>query len=39
LWVFDNRMLRKVFGPKTVLVTGEWINSKMMSVNIIRAIK
>jgi hypothetical protein len=32
LWVFENRMLRKVFGPKGVLVIGEWIYSKMMGI-------
>ena len=24
LWVFENRMLRTVFGPKRDEVTGEW---------------
>jgi hypothetical protein len=24
LWVFDNRVLREIFGPKWEEVTGEW---------------
>jgi hypothetical protein len=26
LWVFENRVLRRIFGPKRDEVTGEWWN-------------
>jgi hypothetical protein len=44
--VFENRMLRRVFGPRRHEVTGEWrklhneeLNVLYSSLNIIRAIK
>jgi hypothetical protein len=46
LRVFENRMLRRIFGPKRVEVTGEWRrlhNNELYAVyssqNIIRVIK
>jgi hypothetical protein len=46
LRVFDNRVLRRVFGPKTGEATGEWrrlhneeLNDLYSSTNIIRVIK
>jgi hypothetical protein len=46
LWVFENRVLRRIFGPKRVEVTGEWrrLHNKELyalysSPNIIRVIK
>jgi hypothetical protein len=46
LRVFDNRVFRRIFGPKRVEVTGEWkklhneeLNDLYSSANIIRAIK
>jgi hypothetical protein len=44
--VFENRVLRRIFGPKTVEVTGEWrklhnekLNDMYSSANIIRVNK
>jgi hypothetical protein len=44
--VFENRVLRRIFGPKRVEVTGEWrrlhneeLNDMYSSSNIIRVIK
>jgi len=44
--VFENRLLRKIFGPKRNEVTGEWrklhgeeLNDLHSSPNIIRVIK
>jgi hypothetical protein len=44
--VFENRVLRRIFGPKRDEVTGEWrrlhngeLNDLYSSTNIIRAIK
>ena len=44
--VFENRVLRRIFGPKRVEVTGEWrklhneeLNELYSSSNIIRVIK
>jgi len=46
LRVFENRVLRRIFGPKRVEVTGEWkklhneeLNELYSSSNIIRVIK
>jgi hypothetical protein len=46
LGVFENRMLRRVFGPKMDGVTGEWrklhneeLNDQHCSPNIVRVIK
>ena len=46
LTVFKNRVLRKIFGPKTDEVTGEWdrlhneeLNDLHYSPNIVRVIK
>ena len=46
LRVFENRVLRKIFGPRWDVVTGEWrrlhneeLNSRSSSPNIIRVIK
>ena len=46
LRVFENRVLRKIFGPKRDEVTGEWrklhieeLNELYSSPNVIRAIK
>jgi hypothetical protein len=46
LRVFENRVLRRIFGPKTDEVTGEWrrlhneeLNDLYSSLNIIRVIK
>jgi len=46
LRVFENRVLRKIFGPKRVEVTGEWrklhneeLNDLYCSPNIVRVIK
>ena len=44
--MFENRVLRRIFGPKRDVVTGEWrrlhieeLNDLYCSANIIRAIK
>jgi hypothetical protein len=29
LWVFENKVLRRIFGPKRHEVTGEWKNCTM----------
>jgi len=46
LWLFDNRVLRRIFGPKRDEVTGEWsklhneeLNDLYSSPNIVRVIK
>jgi len=46
LRVFENRMLRRIFGPKRDEVTGEWrklyneeLNDLYCSPNIVRVIK
>ena len=46
LWVFENRVLRGIFGPKRDEVTGEWrklhneeLNDLFCSPNIVRVIK
>jgi len=46
LWMFENRVLRRVFGPKRDEVTGEWrklhneeLNDLYCSPNIVRVIK
>jgi hypothetical protein len=46
LWVFENRVLRRVFGAKRNEVTGEWrklhneeLNDLYCSPNIVRVIK
>ena len=46
LWVFENRVLRRIFGPKGDEVTGEWrklhneeLNNLYSSPNIVRVIK
>jgi hypothetical protein len=46
LRVFDNRVLRRIFGPKRVEITGEWrklhkeeLNDLYSSPNVIRVIK
>jgi len=43
LWVFENRVLRRIFGPKRDEVTGEWrklhneeLNDLYSSPNIVR---
>ena len=45
-WVFENRVLRKIFGPKRDKVTGEWrklhneeLNDLYCSPNIVRVIE
>ena len=45
LWVFENRVLRRIFGPKRDGVTGEWkklhneeLNDLYCSSNILRVI-
>ena len=39
--MFENRVLRRVFGPKRNEVTGEWrkLHNKELNVNIVRVIK
>jgi hypothetical protein len=44
--VFENRALRRIFGPRRDLVTGEWrklhneeLNDLYCSINIVRVIK
>jgi hypothetical protein len=46
VWVFENRVLRRIFGPKRNEVTGEWrklhkeeLNDLYSSSNIVRVIK
>ena len=46
LWVFENRMLNKIFGPNREEVTGEWtklrneeLNDLYCSPHIVRVIK
>jgi hypothetical protein len=46
LWVFENRMLRRIIGPRRDEVTGEWkklhneeLNDQYSSLNIFRVIK
>jgi hypothetical protein len=46
LRVFDNRVLRRIFGPKTAEVTGEWrklhseeLHNLSLSANIVKQIK
>jgi hypothetical protein len=46
LWVFENRVLRRIFGPKLDEVTGKWrklhreeLHNLYISPNIIRQIK
>ena len=46
LWVYENRVLRKIFGPRRDEVTGEWrklhneeLNVFYSSLNIFRVIK
>jgi len=46
MWVFENRVPRRLFGPKRDEVTGEWINLHIeelidlyISLKIVRAIK
>jgi hypothetical protein len=46
LWVFENRVLRRIFGPKRDEVTGEWrklhieeLNNLYSSPDIIRQVK
>ena len=46
LWVFDNMVLRRIFGPRRDEVTGEWrrlhneeLNDLYSSPNIVRVIK
>jgi len=46
LWVFENMVLRRVFGPRRDEVTGEWrrlrneeLNDLYSSLNIVRVIK
>jgi len=46
LWVFQNRVLRRIFGPKKDKVIGEWrnphndeLNDLYSSPNIVRVIK
>jgi hypothetical protein len=46
VWVFENRVLRRIFGPKRDAVTGEWrrvhneeLNDLYSSPNIIRVIE
>ena len=46
LWVFENRMLRRVFGPKRDKVTGEWrklhdeeLRDLNSLLNIVRVVK
>jgi len=36
-WVFENRVLRRIFGPRRDDVTGEWINYIMRSLMICTA--
>jgi len=45
-WVFENRVLRRIFGPNREKVTGEWrklrneeLNDLYCSLNIVRVIK
>jgi len=46
LWVFENMVLRRIFGPRRAEVTGEWrrlhneeLNDLYSSPNIVRVIK
>ena len=46
MWVFENRLMRKIFGPRRDEVTGEWrrlyyeeLNDLYSSPNILRMIK
>jgi hypothetical protein len=46
LWVFENRMLRKIFGPRRDELTGDWwtlyneaLNDLYSSPNIVQVIK
>ena len=46
LWVFENKVLRRIFGPRRYEVTGEWgrlhneeLNDLYCSPNIVRMIK
>ena len=46
LWVFENRVLRRIIGPKRDKVTGKWrklhneeLNDLYCSTNIVRVVK